>query len=135
MHAALTVAGLGTGLFTPPFFTTALRGVGPQETGSAAGLLNAVQQLGGTFGVAMVGGVYLAGDGTPRGAAQAALATAGAILAATGIAAAAMTGRRGRGTGAGCETDRRDGIAAPDDPAGSLGSAGLDQGAAETSHH
>ncbi|MCM2430758.1 MFS transporter [Streptomyces sp. RKAG337] len=90
---ALAVAGLGTGLFTPPFFTTALRGVGPQETGSAAGLLNAVQQLGGTLGVAVIGGVYLAGDGTPRGAAQAALGTAGAILAATAIAAAAMTAR------------------------------------------
>ncbi|MEV5784689.1 MFS transporter [Streptomyces sp. NPDC052287] len=90
---ALAVAGLGTGLFTPPFFTAALSGVGAQETGSAAGLLNAVQQLGGTLGVAVVGGVYLAGDGTPRGAAQAALGTAGAVLAATAVAAATMTAR------------------------------------------
>jgi predicted MFS family arabinose efflux permease len=81
-------------LFTPPFFATALRGVGPQETGSAAGLLNAVQQLGGTLGVAVVGGVYLAGADAPRAAAQAALATAGAILAATAIATAVMTSRR-----------------------------------------
>ncbi|MFF6961410.1 MFS transporter [Streptomyces sp. NPDC008317] len=92
---ALAVAGLGTGLFTPPFFTTALSGVGRQETGSAAGLLNAVQQLGGTIGVAVIGGVYLAGDGTPRAAAQAALGTAAAILAATAVAAAVMTVRRG----------------------------------------
>ncbi|MFG2477757.1 hypothetical protein [Streptomyces fagopyri] len=68
-------------------------GVGPQETGSAAGLLNAVQQLGGTLGVAVVGGVYLAGDGTSRGAAQAALGTAGAVLAATAVAAVTMTAR------------------------------------------
>ncbi|MFE2136923.1 MFS transporter [Streptomyces sp. NPDC059466] len=87
---ALVVAGLGTGLFTPPFFTAALSGVGPQETGSAAGLLNAVQQLGGTLGVAVAGGVYLAGD-TSRAAAQAALGTAGAFLAATAVAAAVMT--------------------------------------------
>lgn len=90
---ALAVAGLGTGLFTPPFFTTALSGVGPQETGSAAGLLNAVQQLGGTLGLAVVGGVYLTTDGSPRTAAQAALGTAGAILAATALAAALMTTR------------------------------------------
>ncbi|MFF7154409.1 hypothetical protein [Streptomyces sp. NPDC008139] len=44
-----------------PAFTTALSGVGRQETGSAAGLLSAVQQLGGTIGVAVIGGVYLAG--------------------------------------------------------------------------
>ncbi|MFJ9690599.1 MFS transporter [Kitasatospora sp. NPDC101183] len=106
---ALAVAGLGSGLFTPPFFTGALRGVGPQETGSAAGLLNAVQQLGGTLGVAVVGGVYLIGTtgtiGTTRAvgavgadapatAAQAALATAGAVLAAAAVAATAMTSRR-----------------------------------------
>ncbi|MGW1272271.1 MFS transporter [Streptomyces sp. NPDC002491] len=88
---ALAVAGLGTGLFTPPFFTTSLRGVGPQETGSAAGLLNAVQQLGGTLGVAVAGGIYLASADAPRVAAQTALAAAGAILAATAIAAVAMT--------------------------------------------
>ncbi|MFI7299021.1 hypothetical protein [Streptomyces sp. NPDC050121] len=91
---ALAVAGLGAGLFTPPFFTTALDGVGPQETGSAAGLLNAVQQLGGTLGVAVAGGIYLAGADAPHAAAQAALATAVAILAATAIAAAAMTSHR-----------------------------------------
>jgi hypothetical protein len=49
--AALAVAGLGIGigigLFTTPFFTAALRGVSPQETGSAAGPLNAVQQIDG----------------------------------------------------------------------------------------
>ncbi|MCX5398715.1 MFS transporter [Streptomyces sp. NBC_00102] len=108
LPAALLVAGVGTGLFTTPFFTVALSGAGPQETGSAAGLLNAVQQLGGTLGVAVVGGVYLAGTGagggpadaltgtdTPGAAARAALLTAGAILAATALAATAMTSGRG----------------------------------------
>ncbi|MFE4552360.1 MFS transporter [Streptomyces sp. NPDC056785] len=102
LPCALVVAGLGTGLFTPPFFTAALSGVGPQETGSAAGLLNAVQQLGGTLGVAVVGGVYLAGDGTSRDAAQTALGTAGAVLAATAVAAVTMTARpRNRAGGLG----------------------------------
>ncbi|WKX68668.1 MFS transporter [Streptomyces sp. XD-27] len=93
LPAALAVAGLGTGLFTPPFFSTALSGVGPQETGSAAGLLNAVQQLGGTLGVAVIGGVYLGAAGSARTAAQYALGAAAAILAATAVAAAAMTAR------------------------------------------
>lgn len=40
-----------------PFFTTVLDHVRSHETGSAAGLLNAVQQLGGTLGVALLGSV------------------------------------------------------------------------------
>ncbi|MGW3666502.1 MFS transporter [Streptomyces sp. NPDC005141] len=93
LPAALAVAGLGTGLFTPPFFSTALRGVGPQETGSAAGLLNAVQQLGGTLGVAVIGGVYLGAADGARTAAQHALGAAAVVLAATSVAAATMTVR------------------------------------------
>ncbi|MFB7458840.1 MFS transporter [Streptomyces sp. NPDC056188] len=96
---ALALAGLGVGLFTPPFFTVALSRVSPQETGSAAGLLNAVQQLGGTLGVAVVGGVYLTGDGAGQAAglsAQHALGTAGALLAATAPAVWAMIARPDR---------------------------------------
>jgi MFS family permease len=55
---ALAVAGFGLGLFTVPFFTTALARVRPHETGSAAGLLNAVQQLGATLGVALLGTAF-----------------------------------------------------------------------------
>ncbi|WP_339133833.1 MFS transporter [Streptomyces sp. f51] len=94
LPAALAVAGLGTGLFTPPFFSTALGGVGPQETGSAAGLLNAVQQLGGTLGVAVVGGVYLGAAGDARAAAQQALGVTAIVLAAAAVAAGVMTTRR-----------------------------------------
>ncbi|SHG82703.1 MFS transporter [Streptoalloteichus hindustanus] len=56
--AALAVSGVGNGLFTVPFFTTALSRVRPHETGSAAGLLNAVQQFGGTLGVAVLGSAF-----------------------------------------------------------------------------
>jgi EmrB/QacA subfamily drug resistance transporter len=56
---SLAMAGLGGGLLTVPFFTTALSRVRPHETGSAAGLLNSVQQLGGTLGVALLGRAYL----------------------------------------------------------------------------
>lgn len=88
---ALAVAGLGVGLFTTPFFTTALHAVSPQETGSAAGLLNAVQQLGGTLGVAVLGSVYL--DNAPSGtlhAVQSAFWVAAGLLLATGASAVFM---------------------------------------------
>ncbi|AOR31466.1 MFS transporter [Streptomyces fodineus] len=67
---ALALVGLGAGLFTPAFFTLALRPLRPHEVGSAAGLLNAVQQLGATLGVAVLGSAYLAGTGpgAPQGA-------------------------------------------------------------------
>ncbi|HEY3560783.1 MAG TPA: MFS transporter [Kribbella sp.] len=56
---ALAVGGIGVGLFTTAFFTEALHRVEPHETGSAAGLLNAVQQFGGTLGVAAFGTIFL----------------------------------------------------------------------------
>jgi EmrB/QacA subfamily drug resistance transporter len=95
---ALAVAGLGVGLFTTPFFTAALAAVSPQETGSAAGLLNAVQQLGATLGVAVLGSVYLNGtrSGVPADALhgiQQAFWIAAALLIATAGSAAFMTGR------------------------------------------
>ncbi|AXB41637.1 MFS transporter [Amycolatopsis albispora] len=54
----LLVTGIGLGLFTVPFFGNALAGVAAHETGSASGLLNAVQQLGATVGVALLGTVF-----------------------------------------------------------------------------
>ncbi|WP_265861784.1 hypothetical protein [Streptomyces sp. SKN60] len=85
---ALALAGLGVGLFTAPFFTLALRPVSDQEAGSAAGLLNAVQQLGGTLGVAVTGGVYLTTTSPHQ-----ALTTSAALLALTAPAAWAMPAR------------------------------------------
>ncbi|WP_142107266.1 MFS transporter [Pseudonocardia cypriaca] len=95
--SALGVCGVGLGLFTVPFFTTALARVAPHETGSAAGLLNAVQQLGATFGTAALGTVVLRGlDGgdpaTATAAVQQAFWIALALTAATAVAAAVMAG-------------------------------------------
>lgn len=78
---SLAIAGTGTGLFTVPFFTAALALVRPSETGSAAGLLNAVQQLGGTVGVAMLTTVFLDAGVTV------ACWTAVALTAAAGVTA------------------------------------------------
>lgn len=89
--AALLVIGLGVGLFSPAFFTAALHVVSSQEIGSAAGLINAVQQLGGTLGVAVLGSVYL---GAASGGAGAAFWTATALIVVSLATAALMTERR-----------------------------------------
>ncbi|MFJ4093187.1 MFS transporter [Kitasatospora sp. NPDC089913] len=54
----LAVAGLGLGLIMAPFFDIALAGVEESETGSASGVLNAQQQLGGSMGVALLGTAF-----------------------------------------------------------------------------
>ncbi|MFD0165117.1 MFS transporter [Streptomyces decoyicus] len=96
--AALAVCGSGQGLFVVPFFTTALHRVRPHETGSAAGLLNAAQQLGGTLGTALLGTIFLhtAADGPSEparavldGARHAFWVSVG-LIAATGLAAALL---------------------------------------------
>lgn len=88
---ALAVCGLGMGTFTVPFFTAALHHVRPHETGSAAGLLNAVQQLGGTLGVALLGGLYLISD-----RAATAYGVAAGLTVAAAIAVVPLSSRRGR---------------------------------------
>ncbi|MEU6665404.1 MFS transporter [Streptomyces sp. NPDC046727] len=87
---ALALVGLGAGLFTPAFFTLALAPLRPHEIGSAAGLLNAVQQLGATLGIALLGSVYLTGAdlGTARTACWAATALVGVAWAASSRVAA-----------------------------------------------
>ncbi len=97
---ALAAAGIGNGLFTVPFFTTALSRVRPHETGSAAGLLNAAQQLGATLGTAVLGTTFLhtldAGTepaGSSLAAAQLAFWIAAGLLGLTAVTALAMLGR------------------------------------------
>ncbi|MEV0621788.1 MFS transporter [Nonomuraea sp. NPDC050404] len=86
---AMALGGLGLGMFTTPFFSTALARVRPHEIGSAAGLLNAVQQLGGTLGIALLGTLFLR-----TGAALTGLWAAGALVIATGFATKFMIGGR-----------------------------------------
>ncbi|MFC8447495.1 MFS transporter [Kitasatospora sp. NPDC057223] len=85
---AVLVTGFGLGLIMAPFFDIALAGVDEPEVGSASGVLNAVQQLGGSVGVAVFGTTFFgwaASDGfqpaTGRtlGLAAAALAVAFAV--------------------------------------------------------
>ncbi|MGW2278729.1 MFS transporter [Streptomyces sp. NPDC001770] len=55
---ALLVTGTGMGLLMAPFFDMVLASVEQHETGSASGTMTAVQQLGGAFGVAILGTAF-----------------------------------------------------------------------------
>jgi EmrB/QacA subfamily drug resistance transporter len=55
---SLLVTGIGMGLLMAPFFDIVLASVEQHETGSASGTMTAVQQLGGAFGVALLGTVF-----------------------------------------------------------------------------
>jgi MFS family permease len=55
---ALAGYGIGMGLVMAPFFDIILAGVAPEESGSASGTLNAVQQFSGALGVAALGTLF-----------------------------------------------------------------------------
>ena len=52
------VAGVGMGAMLAPLFDFVLAGVDDDEVGSASGVLNAMQQLGGALGIAVIGTVF-----------------------------------------------------------------------------
>ena len=52
------IAGLATGLIFMPVTATVLGGVEPEHAGSASGLLQTTQQLGGAVGVAVIVSIY-----------------------------------------------------------------------------
>jgi EmrB/QacA subfamily drug resistance transporter len=54
----LVVSGIGTGLIAAPIFDTILSTVAPQQSGSASGVLSAVQSVFSSVGVAIFGTVF-----------------------------------------------------------------------------
>jgi predicted MFS family arabinose efflux permease len=54
----LLIFGLGNGLAFVPLTTTALDGVAPADAGAASGLVNVMQQLGGSLGLAVLVTVF-----------------------------------------------------------------------------
>lgn len=80
---ALLMAGIGLGLAVSPMFQTVLSGVPSRDAGSGSGALQAFQQVGGAFGVAIMGQLFfgrlafgLASGTAPHGAYANALALA-----------------------------------------------------------
>jgi EmrB/QacA subfamily drug resistance transporter len=90
----LAVTGLGMGMIFMPMFDVILAGVEPHQLGSASGLLEAVQQLAMSLGIAVVGTVLFDVVGAARGAGAFVTAADHALLVCVGLlAAAAVTVR------------------------------------------
>lgn len=58
LAAPLLLSGAGMGAILSPLFSFVLAGVDDDEVGSASGTLNAIQQLGGAAGIALVGTLF-----------------------------------------------------------------------------
>jgi len=54
----LLITGLGMGFFFGSLFAAVLNDVDPQHAGSASGTLNAIQQIGGAVGIAIIGVIF-----------------------------------------------------------------------------
>jgi predicted MFS family arabinose efflux permease len=76
---ALAIWGIGQGFMITPLMNTILSQVAERHTGAASGVLSTAQQVGGAFGVAIVGMVFFAtldharstGMGEPKAYAEA----------------------------------------------------------------
>jgi MFS family permease len=92
LAAPLAITGFGMGMVFVPMFDVILAGVAPHELGSASGLLESVQQLAMSVGIAVIGTVLfgdLGGGHGPlafMGAANHALIVSVAFLIAAGAA-------------------------------------------------
>jgi MFS family permease len=57
---AFIMAGIGMGLFFAPIANVVLSAVRPEEEGKASGANNAIRELGGVFGVAVLASIFAA---------------------------------------------------------------------------
>jgi EmrB/QacA subfamily drug resistance transporter len=89
LAAPLTVTGFGMGMVFVPMFDVILAGVAPHELGSASGLLESVQQLAMSLGIAAVGTELFDHLGGSHGAAAFVGAADHALLVAVAFLVAA----------------------------------------------
>jgi EmrB/QacA subfamily drug resistance transporter len=98
---AMAVSGVGMGMLMAPFFRIALADLRQEEVGSASGALNAMQQLGSSIGVAVLGTLFFDVAGSPgaRAAERTMVVTAAAFAVA--FVLVFLLPRRAREPGAG----------------------------------
>ncbi|MDT3443844.1 MULTISPECIES: MFS transporter [unclassified Pseudofrankia] len=88
--AGLVLAGVGIGLALPAVVSTAVAAVPGARAGLGAGLNNTARQIGGTLGIALLGGV-VAGAGSERvGIGRALIAVAAAYTVAAALVASTL---------------------------------------------
>ncbi|HWD65202.1 MAG TPA: MFS transporter [Solirubrobacteraceae bacterium] len=89
--APLALTGFGMGMVFVPMFDVILAGVAPHEIGSASGLLESVQQLAMSLGIALVGTVLFGDLGGARPAEAFVGSASHALLVAVGLLGLAWT--------------------------------------------
>jgi hypothetical protein len=85
----LALTGFGMGMVFVPMFDVILAGVEPRQIGSASGLLESMQQLGMSLGIAIVGTELFDQIGNGHGRGVFVNATASALIVAIGFLIAA----------------------------------------------
>jgi EmrB/QacA subfamily drug resistance transporter len=85
----LVVTGFGMGMIFMPMFDIVLAGVEPHQLGSASGLLESIQQLGMSIGIAVVGTVLFDVVGSGHGASAFVGGADHALLVSVGLLAVA----------------------------------------------
>ena len=95
---AFIIAGAGMGLFFAPIANVVLSAVRPEEEGKASGANNAIRELGGVFGVAVLASVFSANGSyiSPQAFVDGmipALQVGAVVVAAGAVAALALRGR------------------------------------------
>ena len=95
---AFVIAGAGMGLFFAPIANVVLSAVRPDEEGKASGANNAIRELGGVFGVAVLAAVFTANGSYASPADYVdglvpAMAIGAIVVALGGVAALALPGR------------------------------------------
>jgi EmrB/QacA subfamily drug resistance transporter len=97
---AFIVAGAGMGLFFAPIANVVLSAVRPEEEGKASGANNAIRELGGVFGVAVLASVFASNGSYATGQAfvdgMIPAMQVGAVVVAIGALAALALGGRTR---------------------------------------
>ncbi|MFE7929450.1 DHA2 family efflux MFS transporter permease subunit [Streptomyces sp. NPDC057456] len=96
----LIVSGIGMALFFAPASNLVMSSVRPQEQGIASGANNALREVGGALGIAIMASIFSAQGGYESGPAfvdglRPALVTGSAVVALAGIAALLIPARRG----------------------------------------
>ena len=97
--APFVISGIGMGLFFAPVANVVLSSVKPQEEGQASGANNAIRELGGVFGVAVLASVFAHYGGYGTGASfvnglTPALWIGAVVVAFAAVAALAIPRRR-----------------------------------------
>jgi EmrB/QacA subfamily drug resistance transporter len=97
---AFVVSGIGMALFFAPVANVVLSAVGPREEGQASGANNAIRELGGVFGVAVLASVFSSYGGYESGQAfvdgLVPAVWVGAVVVALGAVAALFIPRKRR---------------------------------------